>query len=85
MDLLTITGDVAHVTVLKSGLAQPTGVEPGGGHALVHRARDRQGRVGGDPEVAARGPLLHAFQEIGRALDPFAYQLKRTPSLPFQA
>jgi hypothetical protein len=30
VDVLTITGDVAHVVTLKSGLAQPTGVEPAG-------------------------------------------------------
>ncbi len=30
IDALTITGDTAHVTVLKSGLSQPTGVEPAG-------------------------------------------------------
>jgi len=30
VDSLTITGDTAHVTVLKDGLNQPTGVEPAG-------------------------------------------------------
>jgi hypothetical protein len=30
LDALTITGDTAHVTVLKDGLNQPTGVEPTG-------------------------------------------------------
>ncbi len=30
VDALTITGDTAHVTVLKGGLNQPTGVEPAG-------------------------------------------------------
>ena len=30
IDALTITGDVAHVTVLKEGLATPTAVEPAG-------------------------------------------------------
>ncbi|RAK60896.1 hypothetical protein DJ021_14285 [Phenylobacterium hankyongense] len=30
VDALTITGDIAHVTVLKDGLKTPTGVEPSG-------------------------------------------------------
>jgi sugar lactone lactonase YvrE len=30
VDMLTITGDTAHVTVLKDGLITPTGVEPSG-------------------------------------------------------
>jgi hypothetical protein len=30
IDALTITGDIAHVTVLKDGLKTPTGVEPAG-------------------------------------------------------
>ena len=30
IDALTITGDTAHVTVLKDGLLTPTGIEPAG-------------------------------------------------------
>ncbi|HWF63523.1 MAG TPA: hypothetical protein VN685_02805, partial [Rhizomicrobium sp.] len=30
IDALTVTGDRAHVTVLKSGLDTPTGIEPAG-------------------------------------------------------
>ena len=30
IDALTITGDIAHVTVLKDGLNTPTAVEPAG-------------------------------------------------------
>lgn len=30
IDALTITGDIAHVTVLKDGLVTPTGIEPAG-------------------------------------------------------
>jgi streptogramin lyase len=46
IDALTITGDTAHVTVLKSGLVTPTGVEPVGGEVwFTERGTGKVGSV----------------------------------------
>lgn len=46
VDVLTITGDVAHVVTLKSGLAQPTGVEPADGELwFTERGTGKVGSV----------------------------------------
>ena len=66
IDMLTIDGDRAHVTVLKEGLSHADRGRAGRRRALDRQARHRQGRLDPDAEVVALDLRLATARSVPR-------------------